>query len=112
MATAYICDKDLSTFLGCPPLIAYRFCRIQLPLDLDPEELIAQPAVREAAIHKLDSNGSNTERLIRNNLWCRIGTQLGHVRELVLELSLDSDNQDIQQRAEYAFSSLSTAQLC
>ena len=28
MVLAYSSDKDLATFLGCPPLIAYRFCRI------------------------------------------------------------------------------------
>lgn len=100
MATAYTCDKELATFLGCPPLISYRFCRIQLPLDLEPAEVIAEPAVRDAAIRNLDSNGWNTEGLIKGTAWSRMAVPLGHVRELVLELSLDSQNIDIQQRAE------------
>ncbi|KAJ5819463.1 hypothetical protein N7474_005054 [Penicillium riverlandense] len=100
MASAYALDKELATFLGCPPLIAYRFCRMQLPLDLEPAEVIAEPAVRGAAIHRLDANGWNTKALINGTSWCRMAVLRGHVRELVLELSLDSGDFDIRQRVD------------
>lgn len=110
--TAYACDKELATFLGFPPLIAYRFCRMQLPLDLEPAEVISEPAVRVAAINKLDANGWNTKRLIKGTSWSRMAVSLGHVRELVLELSLDSRDHDILQRVEYAPLNQSTAMPC
>ncbi|KAJ5304932.1 uncharacterized protein N7443_004592 [Penicillium atrosanguineum] len=100
MVLAYASDKDLATFLGCPPLIAYRFCRIQLPLDLKPAEVIAGSAVRDAAIAKLDTRGWNTQEPIPGTSWSRVGLLLGHVRELVLELSLDCQDPHIQQRAD------------
>ncbi|KAJ5620083.1 hypothetical protein N7510_004067 [Penicillium lagena] len=81
MASAYACDKELATFLGCPPLIAYRFCRMQLPLDLEPAEVIAEPAVRKAAIDKLDANGWNTNGLIKCTSFSRMSVLLGHVRD-------------------------------
>ncbi|KAJ5195465.1 uncharacterized protein N7498_008903 [Penicillium cinerascens] len=97
---AYACDKDLATFLGCPPLIAYRFCRIQLPLDLKPAEIIAKPAIREVAISKLDTKGWNVKESINGVTWSRVAFLLGHVRELVLELSLDCQDPDVLQRAD------------
>ncbi|KAH8697480.1 putative chromatin structure remodeling complex protein RSC3 [Talaromyces proteolyticus] len=100
MVSAYTCDKALATFLGCPPLIAYRFCRIQPPLDLAPAELVAEPVVREAAIRKLDSQGWNTKGFIKGSSWSRISLRLAHVRELVMELSLDSHYQNIWKQAE------------
>lgn len=103
MVLAYTCDKDLATFLGCPPLIAYRFCRIQLPLDLKPAEVLAKPAIRESAISKLDAKGWNTQEPIKAVTYSRVALLLGHVRELVLELSLDCQDPDVRQRAEYAF---------
>lgn len=102
MVLAYACDKELATFLGCPPLIAYRFCRFQLPLDLKPAEIIAGPTIREAAISKLDAKGWNTKEPIKETMWSRVALLLGHVRELVLELHLDCQDLDIWQRAEYA----------
>ncbi|CRG88482.1 chromatin structure-remodeling complex subunit RSC3/30 [Talaromyces islandicus] len=100
LVSAYACDKALATFLGFPPLISYRFCRIQLPLDLEANEVIAEPAMREASISKLDPNGWNTTGLIKGTSWSRVAVKLGHVRELVLELSLGSLDQDVQQSVD------------
>lgn len=112
MVLAYSSDKDLATFLGCPPLIAYRFCRIQLPLDLTSAEVVAHPVMREAAISKLDAKGWNTKEIIKGVTWSRVALLLGHVRELVLEISLDCQNVHVQQRAEYAFCNHSTSMNC
>ena len=101
MVSAYAYDKALATFLGFPPLISYRFCRIQLPLDLEANEVIAEPAVLEASICKLDPNGWNTTGPIKGTSWSRVAVNLAHVRELVLELSLGSLDQNVQQNVEY-----------
>jgi chromatin structure-remodeling complex subunit RSC3/30 len=101
LVSTYACDKALATFLGFPPLISYRFCRIQLPLDLEASEVIAEPAMREASISKLDPNGWNTTGLIKGTSWSRVAVKLGHVRELILELSLGSLDQDVQQSVKY-----------
>ncbi|KAJ5659174.1 chromatin structure remodeling complex protein RSC3 [Penicillium longicatenatum] len=100
MVLAYSSDKDLATFLGCPPLIAYRFCRIQLPLDLTPAEICANQVMREAAIGKLDAKGWNTVEPIKGVTWSRVALLLGHVRELVLGISLDREDVDVRQRAD------------
>ncbi|KAJ5508524.1 chromatin structure remodeling complex protein RSC3 [Penicillium freii] len=56
--------------------------------------------MREAAISKLDAKGWNTKEIIKGVTWSRVALLLGHVRELVLEISLDCQNVQVQQRAD------------
>lgn len=62
MIGAFAIDKQLATFLGRPPLIGWRYCDIQFPLDLSYDEIIADSHVRDTAIARLEeNNGWNAE---------------------------------------------------
>jgi chromatin structure-remodeling complex subunit RSC3/30 len=70
MVAAYSMDKVLATFLGRPPLISWRYCDIQMPLDLSVEEIFADPVVRNAAIARLDEeSGWNLESSLMKGMW-------------------------------------------
>lgn len=101
MIAAYSLDKQLATFLGRPPLISWRYCNIQLPLDLSYDEIVADPATRDAAIAKLEANnGWNTEGNPGKGGWARAILTASIVREKVLELSLCHQADDLAQKVE------------
>ncbi|PWY82157.1 hypothetical protein BO70DRAFT_336493 [Aspergillus heteromorphus CBS 117.55] len=91
-------DKQLATFLGRPPRISSRFCNTTLPLDLSFEEIVAEPSIRDAAISKLDANGWNTDGSTAKAMWARIPLLMGHVREDILELSLNNHIEDLPRK--------------
>ena len=101
-------DKVLATFLGRPPLISWRYCDIQMPLDLGIEEIFADPVVRDAAIARLDGKeGWNLESSLVKGTWPRIALTTSVLREKVLELSLSWQLENLSQRVEYVDSSIS-----
>lgn len=93
-------DKQLATFLGRPPRISWRYCDVQLPLDISYDELMAEPSVRDAAISKLDANGWNTAGSLAKAAWTRIALLTGYIREDILELSLSRRVEDLPRRVE------------
>jgi chromatin structure-remodeling complex subunit RSC3/30 len=100
MAGAYIMDKQLSTFLGRPPQIIWRYCNVQLPLDLRYDEILADPATRDAAINRLDTNGWNSQGVIQQAQWLRVALLVGSIREQILELSLSRCVDDLARKAK------------
>lgn len=103
MVAAYSMDKVLATFLGRPPLISWRYCDIQMPLDLSVEEIFADPVVRDAAIARLDEkDGWNLESSLAKGTWPRIALITSVLREKVLELSLSWQLENLSQRVQYA----------
>ncbi|CAI7588873.1 unnamed protein product [Penicillium viridicatum] len=101
MVAAYSMDKVLATFLGRPPLISWRYCDIQMPLDLSIEEIFADPVVRDAAIARLDGkDGWNLESSLVKGTWPRIALTTSVLREKVLELSLSWQLENLSQRVE------------
>jgi chromatin structure-remodeling complex subunit RSC3/30 len=101
MVAAYSMDKVLATFLGRPPLISWRYCDIQMPLDLSVEEIFADPVVRNAAIARLDEkSGWNLESSLMKGMWPRIALITSVLREKVLELSLSWQLENLSQRVE------------
>ncbi|KAF9253849.1 transcriptional regulator family: Fungal Specific TF [Penicillium roqueforti] len=101
MVAAYFMDKGLATFLGRPPLISWRYCDIQMPLDLSVEEVFADSAVRNAAIARLDEEtGWNLESSLMKGTWPRISLITSVFREKVLELSLSRQLDNLSQRVE------------
>jgi chromatin structure-remodeling complex subunit RSC3/30 len=102
MVAAYTVDKMLATFLGRPPLISWRYCDIQMPLDLSVEEIFADPPFRDAAIRKLDKHtGWNQEASLMKGAWPRVAFVTSVLREKVLELSLSCRTSDLSHRVEY-----------
>ncbi|PKX91111.1 putative C6 transcription factor [Aspergillus novofumigatus IBT 16806] len=100
MAGAYIMDKQLSTFLGRPPQIIWRYCDVQLPLDLRYDEILADPATRDAAIGRLDANGWKSQGVIQQAQWLRVALLVGSIREQILELSLSRCVDDLARKAK------------
>lgn len=101
MVATYALDKGLATFLGRPPLISLRYCDLQMPLDLSWDELFAEPAVREAAIANLTSDGWNKEGSMDKGSWARVTFLESTARENVLEITLSRQTNDLPQRVEY-----------
>ncbi|OKL58737.1 hypothetical protein UA08_06318 [Talaromyces atroroseus] len=97
---AYAIDKELATFLGRPPRISWRHIDIDLPLDISYEELLAEPEIRDAAIARLDKDGWSSNGTVSKISFARAMFVMGRVRELVLELSLNSRIDDIESRIE------------
>ncbi|KAF7184142.1 hypothetical protein CNMCM7691_004701 [Aspergillus felis] len=101
MAGAYIMDKQLATFLGRPPQISWRYCNVQLPLDLPYEEILADAPTRDAAINRLDANGWNRQAVIQTVQWMRVALLVGSIREQILELSLSRCVDDLARKANF-----------
>ncbi|GAM37299.1 C6 transcription factor [Talaromyces pinophilus] len=95
---AYTVDKELATFLGRPPRISRRHIDVDLPLDITYNELLAEPEIRDAAIAQLDQEGWNTQGTVSKTTLVRALYKMGQVRELVLELSLNSRLEDLEKR--------------
>ncbi|RLL93210.1 hypothetical protein CFD26_101034 [Aspergillus turcosus] len=100
MAGAYSMDKQLATFLRRPPQINWRYCDVQLPLDLRYDEILADPHTRDAAINRLDANGWNSRGVIQTAQWMRVALLVGSIREQILELSLSRCVDDLPRKAK------------
>ncbi|RAH75009.1 putative chromatin structure remodeling complex protein RSC3 [Aspergillus aculeatinus CBS 121060] len=98
MVAAYALDKDLATCLGRPPRICWRYCNIQFPLDIDYDELVAEPAVREAALQHLDAAGWNKDGRLDKGARARGVLIASLLRESVLEVSLSHELDGLEER--------------
>ncbi|KAI5357037.1 hypothetical protein Slin14017_G123580 [Septoria linicola] len=98
--SAYGHDKTMASFLGRPPRLSHRYCKMEAPLDLSDDELFSEGPELEAAVSKLDSNGWNTGGHLHRNTWLRVWFQHCRIREDILEIALGSDEEDIAYQAE------------
>lgn len=99
-ASAYGHDKLISTFLGRPPRLSHRYCKIELPLDLADEQLFLEGAELDAALAQLDANGWNTNGVQGRATWSRVWLQNMRIREDILEIALGSGDEDVGAQAE------------
>ncbi|KAL3466706.1 hypothetical protein BJX64DRAFT_249702 [Aspergillus heterothallicus] len=98
-AAAFYADKCLSTFVGRPPFITYRYCSLSPPLDLSDEDLIAGGDHLHQAISKLDAAGWNPEGNSLRVSMKRLRFILAVLREQALEIALGTfDDTDILQK--------------
>lgn len=100
MASAYTLDKALASFLGRPPLISWRFCSFDMPLDLNLEEVVAKPPRRDAAIAKLDQDGWNTGGHLNKGSGVRGFLLISIGREKIMELYLSNQTDGLMERVE------------
>ena len=94
-------DKGLATFTGRPPSLSRRYVNCQLPLDLSPDELMAEGEVLSQAIARLDSDGWNTDGEVYSSTVIRAWTLLSLVRDEILELSLGPVTQSNTSGRQY-----------
>jgi hypothetical protein len=98
-ASAFYADKCLSTFVGRPPFINYRYCSLSPPLDLSDEDLIAGGERLNQAISKLDAAGWNPQGNDLRVSMKRLRFLLAVLREQALEIALGTfDETDILQK--------------
>ncbi|KAJ5917134.1 hypothetical protein N7466_010688 [Penicillium verhagenii] len=100
MIAAYAVDKSGATFLGRPPLISRQYCDLPMPLDLSWDEVLAEPAAREAAIANLTVDGWNKEASFQKGAMGRICLLASIFREKALEFSLGRVTEDLPARVE------------
>jgi len=86
--SAFGMDKQLATVTGRPPALSRRYCAVQLPVDLDDEELMAEGGELEHLLSKLDSRGWRTDGKVTKRSLARAWYSSLLIRDEVLELSL------------------------
>ncbi|KAL4777973.1 hypothetical protein BJX76DRAFT_180889 [Aspergillus varians] len=96
---AFYADKSLSTFVGRPPFINYRYCTISPPLDLSDEDLIAGGERLDQAMANLDAAGWNPRGNDLRVSMMRLRFLLAVQREQALEIALGTfDDVDILEK--------------
>ncbi|KAK5109875.1 hypothetical protein LTR62_006482 [Meristemomyces frigidus] len=93
-------DKLVATFLGRPPRLSHRYCKMDPPLDLSDNELFSSTADLELAVASLDSHGWNTSGNLSRTTWQRVWFQHCQVREDILEIALGSQEEGVFYKAE------------
>lgn len=94
-ASTYKSDKQLATFFGRPPMMAWKYSNRKMPLDLDDEVVCtSNPDVLDEAISKLDNEGWNTEGKICTASWIRLRFLNCVFKERILEQSLAGEVDD------------------
>ncbi|KAL4979389.1 hypothetical protein BDW66DRAFT_148502 [Aspergillus desertorum] len=93
-AAAFYADKSLSTFVGRPPFINYRYCSISPPLDIRDEDLIAGEEQLRQAMANLNSAGWNTKGNTLRGSMMRLRFHLAVLREQALEIALGNHDDE------------------
>lgn len=97
---AYGRDKQVATFLGRPPRLSHRYCKMELPLDLTNNELFLEGPELSAVLANLDADGWNTTRNLHRTTWQRVWVQHCRIREDILEIALGTEDDNILLQAE------------
>jgi len=98
--SAYGRDKSMATYLGRPPRLSYRYCKMEPALDLSDAQLFLEGPDLDAAIATVDVNGWNTTGELSRATWERTYFQVSRIREDILEIALGSAEEDTSQQAE------------
>ncbi|KAL2844226.1 hypothetical protein BJX68DRAFT_243206 [Aspergillus pseudodeflectus] len=94
----YQLDKNLSTFLGRPPHLSWRYSDTKPPLDISDIGLLSDGADLEQALAELDNDGWNTHKVYQFTSWYRQRYMISTFREEILELSLRPLNSDLAEK--------------
>ncbi|KAL4945160.1 hypothetical protein BDV06DRAFT_47990 [Aspergillus oleicola] len=95
-STAFDADKSISTFVGRPPFINYRYCANSPPLDISDEILIAGGEELDDAMSNLDAAGWSTQGNTLRGSMLRLRFLLAVLREQALEVALETfDDSDL-----------------
>ena len=99
--SAYGRDKQIATFLGRPLRLSYRYCKMEMPLDLTDEVFFLHGAELEARLASVDERGWSHSGELCRNTWCRVWFQHSRLREDILEIALGSDEEDISLKSQH-----------
>jgi hypothetical protein len=98
---AYGVDLSIASFLGRPPRLSYRYCIIDLPLDLGNHEILLEGSRLQTALDSLDEYGWNRQGKMSRTTWLRAWLCFAPRREDILDLSLGSyTKEEVLRRAK------------
>jgi hypothetical protein len=98
---AYSSDVGISSYLGRPPRLSYRYCNLSAPMDIPDIQLVAKEEEIARTIASLDENGFNTTGKVSRVTWMRTRLALSPRREEILDLALGRySREEIVRRAE------------
>ena len=92
-------DKQVAAFLGRPPRLSYRYCKMEMPLDLSDAQVCMEGAELEAALATLDADGWSAMGDLKRVTWLRVWFGEARIREEILEVALGSDDENVDQRS-------------
>jgi chromatin structure-remodeling complex subunit RSC3/30 len=98
IVATYCMDKGLSTFVGRPPRMSWRYIDIELPLDMKFEDIVRGPEIQNIAPFKFDKDGWNTNGIVTRASYLRASFTLGYIRESILELFLSTQAENLETR--------------
>ncbi|KAI1312895.1 hypothetical protein F5Y03DRAFT_339620 [Xylaria venustula] len=101
VASAYSTDVSISSYLGRPPRLPYRYCNLTPPLDIPDVQLIASEAEIARITASLDENGFGTGDKVSRATFMKAWLGFAPRREEVLDLALGRySREEILRRAE------------
>lgn len=96
----YGCECSVASFLGRPPRLSYRYCNINLPLDLDDDQVVMEGAQLQEALASLDINGWNKKNRVLRTTWMRCWLGFAPRREDIIDLALGNySTEEVLRRA-------------
>ena len=106
--SAFYMDKMMASFVGRPPLMNYRYCTLDLPLDLSDEDLMEGGEALSQAIAALGPFGWDPHGIQNRMSSLRLRFQLGISREKTLDIALapSPDTQNMLQTARYVLTTV------
>ncbi|KAI0517433.1 hypothetical protein F5B22DRAFT_602919 [Xylaria bambusicola] len=101
VAGAYSVDISISSYLGRPPRLSYRYCNLIPPMDIPDTQLVASEDEIARIIAALDENGFGTSDTVSRATFAKAWVGFAPIREEVLDLSLGRySREEIFRRAE------------
>ncbi|KAI0427257.1 hypothetical protein F5Y09DRAFT_316869 [Xylaria sp. FL1042] len=101
VAEAYSTDIGISSYLGRPPRLSYRYCNLIPPMDIPDTQLIASGDEIARIIASLDQNGFGTSDKVSRATFMKAWLGFAPRREEVLDLALGRySREEILRRAE------------
>ncbi|KAI0451749.1 hypothetical protein F5B21DRAFT_485977 [Xylaria acuta] len=98
---AYSSDVSISSYLGRPPRLSYRYCNLTAPLDIPDIQLIAGEDEIARIMASFDENGYNTSGKVSRATWMKTWLGFAPRREEVLDLALGRySREEILSRAK------------
>ncbi|KAI0859428.1 hypothetical protein F4860DRAFT_253329 [Xylaria cubensis] len=101
VAGAYSSDVSISSHLGRPPRLSYRYCNLTPPLDIPDIQLVAGEDEIARIIASFDEKGYNTSGKVSRSTWMKTWLGFAPRREEVLDLALGRySREEILSRAK------------
>ncbi|KAJ3567914.1 hypothetical protein NPX13_g6601 [Xylaria arbuscula] len=101
VAGAYSTDISISSYLGRPPRLSYRYCNLTPPIDIPDTQIIASEDEIARIVSSLDENGFGTSDKVSRATFMKAWVGFAPRREEVLDLSLGRySREEIFRRAE------------